>query len=802
MKTAAPLPAGTLLANGRYQLQQVLGQGGFAITYLALDTQLKRTVAIKELCPQGCIRDAHNQVAPITLPPDQFAQIRQRFVEEAQLVAQLNHPGIVRIYDVFQQNNTGYMVMEYLHGETLGAKLKRAGGVLPVADAVDYILKVCDALEVVHRAGYIHRDIKPDNIIHCEDERLVLIDFGAARHFVANQTATYTVMLTPSYAAPEQYSSAGRLDPRTDIYGLAATLYHLITGVPPLPALDRTSGFDLPPPHLVEPKVGEALSRAIQQGLSMRMDERPASVAEFAQLINEALEEDLQPPASVPSSAQPPPASVPSSAQSPPASVPPPAQSPPMPKPTRHASAWKSVWLAGSISAVVVILFLIARPFVSELISPTVIELSPEDTQETIIKAFERIRPEGTIRLESGSYYIDTNIVIKKPLKLIGISGSVFVATNHKSLIFRAEGDSQVQYISFQNTAIRVEKGDVTISRCNFTAGGANYSAITATKAASVRVEECVIRGYHRGIFADGNAVLKAYNNICESHKQSGISLFGSAQGEVSGNTCRNNGYHGIYTDEQSRLVARNNTCEGNRYSGIALFGSAQGEVEGNTCRNNMERGIYAREQSRLVARNNTCEGNKQGGISLFGSAQGEVSGNACRNNGYHGIYADEQSRLVARNNTCERNKQDGISLFGSAQGEVVGNTCRNNGYEGIAAQDRSRLVARNNTCEGNKRIGIALFGSAQGEVSGNACRSNRLHGIYAENRSRLIARNNTCEGNKDCGIFLTGKTSGIVENNTCKYNSVGIYSERTVRAYVGYNEYYINPEGNLLLNQ
>jgi serine/threonine protein kinase len=235
MKTAAPLPAGTLLANGRYQLQQVLGQGGFAITYLALDTQLKRTVAIKELCPQGCVRDAHNQVAPITLPPDQFAQIRQRFVEEAQLVAQLNHPGIVRIYDVFQQNNTGYMVMEYLHGETLGAKLKRAGGVLPVDEAVDYILQVCDALEVVHRAGYIHRDIKPDNIIHCADGRLVLIDFGAARHFVANQTATYTVMLTPSYAAPEQYSSAGRLDPRTDIYGLAATLYHLITGVPPLP---------------------------------------------------------------------------------------------------------------------------------------------------------------------------------------------------------------------------------------------------------------------------------------------------------------------------------------------------------------------------------------------------------------------------------------------------------------------------------------------------------------------------------------------------------------------------------------
>jgi parallel beta-helix repeat protein len=822
MKTAAPLPAGTLLANGRYQLQQVLGQGGFAITYLALDTQLKRTVAIKELCPQGCIRDAHNQVAPITLPPDQFAQIRQRFVEEAQLVAQLNHPGIVRIYDVFRQNNTGYMVMEYLHGETLGAKLKRAGGVLPVDEAVDYILQVCDALEVVHHAGYIHRDIKPDNIIHCADGRLVLIDFGAARHFVANQTATYTVMLTPSYAAPEQYSSAGRLDPRTDIYGLAATLYHLITGVPPLPALDRTSGFDLPPPHLVEPEVGEALSDAILQGLAMRMDERPASVAAFAQLINEALEEDLQPPASVPSSAQPPPAyvpppaqsppaSVPPPAQSPPASVPPPAQSPPMPQPSRHASAWESVWewiqedawLVSLILLFVITLFLIARPFVSELISPTVIELSPEDTQETIIKAFERIRAGGTIRLESGSYYIDTNIVIKKPLKLIGISGSVFVATNHKSLIFRAEGDSQVQYISFQNTAIRVKKGDVTIINCKSLAGNVNYSAIQATSSALVRAENCVVRGYLHGIYAEGNATLKAYNNTCEGNKQVGIALFGSAQGEVSGNACRNNGIHGIYADKQSRLVARNNTCEGNKGSGIYLFGSAQGEVSGNTCRNNGYHGIAASQQSRLVARNNTCEGNRDSGIYLFGSAQGEVSGNACRNNGLHGIAASQQSRLVARNNTCEGNKQVGIALFGSAQGEVEGNICRSNGSYGIYADNQSRLVARNNTCEGSKKYsGIALFGSAQGEVSGNACRNNGLHGIAAHEQSRLVARNNTCEGNKSCGIFLYGRASGTIENNTCAYNKYGIYSLRTVRAYVGYNECYSNSVRDILLNQ
>jgi parallel beta-helix repeat protein len=457
-----------------------------------------------------------------------------------------------------------------------------------------------------------------------------------------------------------------------------------------------------------------------------------------------------------------------------------------MPQPSRHASAWESVWEwiqenAWLVSLILLFtLFLIARPFVSELISPTVVELSPEDTQETIIKAFERIRPEGTIRLESGSYYIDKNIVIKKPLKLIGISGSVLVATNHKSLIFRAEGDSQVQNITFQNTAIRVEKGDVTIINCKSLAGNVDYSAIQATSSALVRAENCVVRGYLHGIYAEGNATLKAYNNTCEGNKQVGIALFDSAQGEVSGNACRNNGIHGIYADKQSRLVAKNNTCEGNKRIGIALFGSAQGEVEGNTCRNNGYHGIAAHEQSRLVARNNTCEGSKKySGIALFDSAQGEVEGNICRNNGYHGIAANEQSRLVAINNRCHNNK-----------------------IHGIAGYNQSRLVARNNTCEGNKDSGISLFGSAQGDVSGNACRNNGLHGIAASQQSRLVARNNTCEGNKSCGIFLYGRMTGTLENNICGYNLYGIYALRTIRAYVGYNECYNNTQGNLLLNQ
>jgi parallel beta-helix repeat protein len=197
------------------------------------------------------------------------------------------------------------------------------------------------------------------------------------------------------------------------------------------------------------------------------------------------------------------------------------------------------------------------------------------------------------------------------------------------------------------------------------------------------------------------------------------------------------------------------------------------------------------------------ARGIKSAGICTNGSAQGEVEGNACRNNRYDGIYADEQSRLVARNNTCEGNKGSGISLFGSAQGEVSGNTCRNNRYRGIYADEQSRLVARNNTCEGNKQSGISLFGSAQGEVSGNACRNNGLHGIAASQHRALSPATTLVRGIRTAVFFCMAELTGTYrEQHLCGYNQYGIYSLRTVRAYVGYNECYSNSVENILLNQ
>lgn len=165
---------------GKYLIGRVLGQGGFGITYLAQDTVLQRGVAIKELFPDGSTRQNSSLIPPNSLGATGFLEAKTRFLEEARTLAQFNHPGIVRVLEVFEANNTAYLVMEALTGETLGAKMAREQK-LPEAEVKRLALELCAALEVVHTAGLLHRDIKPDNVFLTQDSRVVLIDFGSAR---------------------------------------------------------------------------------------------------------------------------------------------------------------------------------------------------------------------------------------------------------------------------------------------------------------------------------------------------------------------------------------------------------------------------------------------------------------------------------------------------------------------------------------------------------------------------------------------------------------------------------------------
>ena len=281
---APQLPKGVRLNNGNYAVGEVLGQGGFGITYKGGDLNLRRYVAIKEFFPQGCARQDSTVQPAGALSAADYVGVKAKFIEEARTLARFSDPGIVRVYGVFEENNTAYMVMEFLEGSTLSKRIIERG-VLDEAEAVSIAEKVGSALKVVHEAGIIHRDLKPDNICLTKDGRVVLIDFGTARAFASGKTVKQTTMLTPGYAPLEQYGQQARFGAYTDIYALAATLYHAVTGQVPPQATDRAAGVELRAPRELNPKLSRAFSDAIVWAMQVKASERPQNIGAFLEAI-------------------------------------------------------------------------------------------------------------------------------------------------------------------------------------------------------------------------------------------------------------------------------------------------------------------------------------------------------------------------------------------------------------------------------------------------------------------------------------------------------------------------------------
>ena len=280
------LPAGTRLRN--YELMSVLGHGGFGITYYARDTTLGREVAVKEYLPTSlALRENGTTVVPrSTQLAEDFIWGRERFLEEARILATLEGvPSIVRVYDYLEANGTAYMVMGLARGETLDQRLKRDKQLAPAV--IERILeRLLGGLEEVHKAGFLHRDVKPANIILDAKDNPTLIDFGASRAAMADRTAAMTAIFTPRYAAAEQLTS-DKQGPWTDIYSVSATLYHSITGRAPPSSLERALN------DTYEPLAGLSLAgfsagtlQGIDAGLALRAKDRPQSIAVWRDVLS------------------------------------------------------------------------------------------------------------------------------------------------------------------------------------------------------------------------------------------------------------------------------------------------------------------------------------------------------------------------------------------------------------------------------------------------------------------------------------------------------------------------------------
>lgn len=283
------LPGGTLLHQGAYKIETVLGQGDSGMTYRAHDTHLNRAVAIKELFPTGCHRHQRDVVPPDHWNNGLYPRLQEQFLQEGRALAHFEHPGIVRVFALFAENNTAYMVMEFLQGETLEQMIKRQGP-LPEAQAVAFITKVGGALNVVHDAGLLHRDIKPDNILATTAGRLVLMDFGLSAAVTSSndrstrRLGTSSSQGTPGYAPLEHYGQQNEMHPASDIYALTAMLYFLLCGQAPSPAPDRVHNPKLFLSTL-KPGLSAQVSAALQWGLALSQKERPQSVREFLKAL-------------------------------------------------------------------------------------------------------------------------------------------------------------------------------------------------------------------------------------------------------------------------------------------------------------------------------------------------------------------------------------------------------------------------------------------------------------------------------------------------------------------------------------
>ena len=279
------LPAGTMLRG--FELISILGQGAFGITYRARDLTLGRDVAIKEYLPATlALREGRTTVLPRSPEhAEQFAWGRERFLEEARTLERLDHaPAVVRVLDFLEANGTAYMVMALVEGETLNKRLMREQRLAP--EVIERLLfPLLDGLEQVHAIGFLHRDIKPANIMVDPQDRPTLIDFGASRAAMAGRSTTLTAIFTPGYAAAEQFVSS-KQGPWTDIYGLAATLYHAITGRIPPSAIERIMQDAYQPLSDLRPSgYAPGILAAIDAAMAVRADDRPQTIAEWRQML-------------------------------------------------------------------------------------------------------------------------------------------------------------------------------------------------------------------------------------------------------------------------------------------------------------------------------------------------------------------------------------------------------------------------------------------------------------------------------------------------------------------------------------
>lgn len=294
------LRVGTKL-NDRYVVGKKLGEGGFGITYTGYDIVKKTPVAIKEYFPAGIAgRDTslgrNNDLQVYDgRNGKRYEEGLERFAREGKTQSQLKHlEHVVNVYDYFEENRTGYLIMEFVPGITVHERVEREGVFSP-EEMMITIRPLLKDLAIIHSKDLLHRDISPENIMLRPDGVTKLIDFGAARTVMMGEEQmdkSVTVLVRRQYTPKEQYLTKGNYGPWTDIYALCATVYYMLSGAEPMPALEREENDLLKPLIEVCPEVGKELSDVIEKGMAITIEDRFQSVEELLKKLSEVIPEE------------------------------------------------------------------------------------------------------------------------------------------------------------------------------------------------------------------------------------------------------------------------------------------------------------------------------------------------------------------------------------------------------------------------------------------------------------------------------------------------------------------------------
>lgn len=840
------LQSGQMIDN-RYRVVKTLGQGGMGAVYRCWDIRLNRPVALKEMLAQP------------GLEGELLGQLLQQFEAEAQTLATLSHPNLVRVTDYFFWENSQYLVMDYVEGESLADRIRKTGP-QPEAEVVRWAVQLLSALAYCHKRGILHRDIKPQNIIINPEGEAVLVDFGLVKLWDPSDPHTKTVMRgagTPEYAPPEQYDAmgAGHTDPRSDIYSLGATLYHAVTGkLPPTATQRMANPASFAPPRALNALVSADCEQLILQAMSVAMPQRFQSAEEMKDAflalgggrVVSPSQVGLQKTVALSGEAQP---EAPGGTQVIPQphvdTNPPPlgmaATPAPYAAPAARPKSRKGLWIGLALAVMACVALSVGGVWLiaswANTPTPTVAGVTPVETTapptqgprgpQTLAlapdgsgdfpdlpAAVAAVEPGGVINLGPGTYTLQEPLIIDKPLTLAGAGiDETFIVSGGQGYVVRYSGDGRFAAtdITFRHEgdvdadAVRIDQGEIEISRCRFTGavwaeGNDPHAGLHILGGAQGRVQDSeALANNLDGIRVENDAHVDLLRNTANDNAQYGIHFRDSARGQASDNHCTGNALGGIGVLGSAQPVLENNTLSGNDESGIVYWGNGAGEARRNTCRDNGLHGISLNDNAAPLLQENQLISNTQDGLVYFGSAAGVARHNTCNENGLHGIGVNGQAQPTLDSNICSSNAESGIRYSDESSGLAQGNECTHNTLSGIIVTNSATPTLDGNFSNENTEDGLAYFESAGGIARNNVFSRNGLHGIDLYGDTNPTLESNICDGNQSAGIRFSGNSTATATNNELRNNLLsGIIVREAAAPTLEGNIAYDNTENGL----